>query len=94
MTFVKSERNWISTEDLFIAYFFVNFGNGSWRQAEAWIVLLAGAVEVNALAQGAARQFTLAVDRTPNLPIERRTLHHWAIFRSFIRLSVNTGVGT
>jgi len=26
--------------------FFLIFGDGSWRQAEAWIVLLAGAVEV------------------------------------------------
>jgi len=31
--------------------FFVNFGDSNWRQAEAWIVLLAGAVEVNALAK-------------------------------------------
>jgi len=38
--------------------FFCNFGYGNWRQAEAWIVLHAGAVEVNALAQGALRQFT------------------------------------
>ena len=38
--------------------FFVNFGNGNWWQAEAWIALLAGVVEVNALAQGALRQFT------------------------------------
>jgi len=34
------------------------FGDSNWRQAEAWNVLLAGAVEVNALAQGALRQFT------------------------------------
>ena len=33
---------------------FVNF----WWQAETWIVLLAGAVEVNALAQEALRRFT------------------------------------
>jgi len=38
--------------------FFVDFGDGNWRQAEASIVLLAGAVEVNALAQGALRQST------------------------------------
>jgi len=38
--------------------FFINLGDGNWRQAEAWIVLLAGAVEVNALVQGALRQFT------------------------------------
>jgi len=39
--------------------FFVNFGDGNWRQAEAWIVLLGGTVVVvNALAQGALRQFT------------------------------------
>jgi len=38
--------------------FFVNFGDGNWRQAKALIVLLAGAIEVNALAQGALRQFT------------------------------------
>jgi len=38
--------------------FFVNFGDGNWRQAETWTVLLAGAVEVNAHAQGALRQFT------------------------------------
>jgi len=39
-------------------FFFVNFGDGNWRQAEALIVLLAGSVEMNALAQGALRQFT------------------------------------
>jgi len=39
-------------------FLFVNFGDGNWRQAEAWIVLLPGAVEVNVLAQGALRQFT------------------------------------
>jgi len=38
--------------------FFYNFGDDNWRQVEAWIVLLAGAIEVNALAQGALRQFT------------------------------------
>ena len=38
--------------------FFVNFGDDCWRQAEAWIVLLVGEVEVNALAQGALRKFT------------------------------------
>jgi len=35
-----------------------NFGDGNWRQAEARIVLLAGAVEVNALPQGVLHQFT------------------------------------
>jgi len=35
----------------------VNFGDGNWRQAEAWIVLLAWVVEVNALAQWGLRQF-------------------------------------
>ena len=41
-------------------FFFVNFGDGNWRQAETWIVLLAGAVEVNALAALAqeTQQFT------------------------------------
>ena len=38
-------------------FFFVKFGDGTCRQAEAWIVLLAGMAEVNALAQGALRQF-------------------------------------
>jgi len=38
--------------------FFVNFGDGNWRQAEACIVFLSGEVEVNALAQEAVRQFT------------------------------------
>ena len=37
--------------------FLLIFGH-NWRQAEAWIVLLAGADEVNALAQGALRRFT------------------------------------
>ena len=36
----------------------VNVDDGNWWQAEAWIVLLAGPVEVNTLAQGALRQFT------------------------------------
>ena len=40
-------------------FFFVNIGDGNWRQAEACIVLLAGAVAVNALAQGGLRQFTV-----------------------------------
>jgi len=40
------------------SFFFVNFGDGNWRQAEAWIVLLVGTVEVSALAYGALRQFT------------------------------------
>jgi len=40
---------------LFLFYF---FGGGNWRQAEAWIVILARAAEVNAHAQGALRQFT------------------------------------
>jgi len=38
--------------------FVVNFDDGNWRQAEASIVLFAGAVEVNAPAQGALRRFT------------------------------------
>jgi len=37
--------------------FFLRFGDGSWRQAEVCIVFLAGAVEVNALAQRALQQF-------------------------------------
>jgi len=37
---------------------FLILGDGNWRQTEAWIVRLAGAVEVNTLAQGALRQFT------------------------------------
>ena len=54
-----------------------DFADSNWRQAEAWIVLPAGAVEVNALAHGALRRVTLwRVERTPNLLIERRTLHH------------------
>ena len=44
---------------IFLFYFiFLNFGDANWWLAEAWIVLLAGAVEVKALAQGALRQFT------------------------------------
>jgi len=43
-------------------------------------LFLAGAVEVNALAQGALRRFHSAVgDGTSNLPIERRALCHQAI---------------
>jgi len=37
---------------------FLNFGDDNWRQAEAWILLFAGAVEMNALAQAALRRFT------------------------------------
>jgi len=47
----------------------------NWQQAEAWLMLFVGAVEVNAL----AAIHSVAVNRTPNLPIERRTLCHWAI---------------
>jgi len=50
-----STRN---TKYFIIIMFFLIFGDGNWRQAEAWIVLLAGAVEVNALAQGPLRRFT------------------------------------
>ena len=32
--------------------------NGNWRQAEVWMMLFAGAVAVNTLAQGALRQVT------------------------------------
>jgi len=39
-----------------IFFFFVNFGDSNWWRAQAWIVLLAGAIEVNALAQGALQQ--------------------------------------
>jgi len=42
----------------YLVKFFINFGHGNLRQAEAWIALLAGAVEVNALIQGSLRQFT------------------------------------
>ena len=45
------------TQSVFFVVFLI-FGDSNWRQAEAWNVLLAGAVEVNALAQGALRQFT------------------------------------
>ena len=43
---------------IYLLLFFVNFGDGNWRQAKAWIVLLARAGEVNALAQGVLQQFT------------------------------------
>ena len=35
-----------------------DIGDGNWRQAKAWSLLLSVAVEVNALAQGALRRFT------------------------------------
>jgi len=38
--------------------YFLNFGDGNWRQAEASIVLIAGEVDMNAFAQGALLQFT------------------------------------
>jgi len=41
-----------------VLFFCFIFGDSNWRQAEAGIVLLAGAVEVNALVQEAVRQFT------------------------------------
>jgi len=40
-------------------------GDGYWRQAEAWNLLLARAVDVNALAQGALSHSV--VGGTPNL---------------------------
>ena len=39
-------------------YFYFIFGDHNWRQTEAWNLRLAGAVEVNALAQAALRRFT------------------------------------
>jgi len=55
-------------------YIFVNFGDRNWPKPE--MLHLAGAVEVNDLAQGALREFTQWLDRRPSLPIERRTLYH------------------
>jgi len=43
---------------IFEHFLLVNFGDGNWQQAEAWIVLRAEAAEVNAFAQGALQQFT------------------------------------
>jgi len=40
-----------------IHFFSFDFGWRQWRQAEAWILFLVGAFEVNALAQGALRRF-------------------------------------
>ena len=37
---------------------FFDFGDGNWRQVKAWNLLLAEAVEVNALAQETLRRFT------------------------------------
>jgi len=52
------------------------FVDSNWRQVEAKNSILAGAVELNALAQGALRLFTQwHVDRTTNLSVERRTLY-------------------
>ena len=42
----------------FWSVFLFILGDSNWRQAEAWALLLAGAIEVNALAQGALRRFT------------------------------------
>jgi len=66
----------------FLLIFYFDFGDRNWRQAEAWNLLLAEVAEVNALAQGAQRRFTQwPLDRTPNLPIGRRTVHHaeWCV---------------
>ena len=73
--------SWLRIERVHSIFFVVDFGDGSWRHTEAWIVLLAGVVKVNTLAQEALRQVTqwVAVDRTPSLPIGRRILYHWAI---------------
>jgi len=60
--------------------FFFFYGDGNWRQAEAWNVLLAGAVEVNVLAQGALRQFTqwLRIEH-PTFQLGGGHLNHCAI---------------
>ena len=72
--------NVFSNEKIQMYWTRVNFGDGNWRQAETWIVLLAGAVEVNALSPRSATAIhSVAMDRTPDLPIERPILYHWAI---------------
>ena len=53
----RGKRCYWKNQEMLLCYF-INFDDGIWRQAEAWIVFLAGAIDVNALAQGALRQFT------------------------------------
>jgi len=48
----------------------------NWRRAEAWNLFLAEALELNA---SALIGCSAVVGRTTNLPIEMRTLCHWAI---------------
>jgi len=49
----------------------------NWWQLEAWIMLLIGVVEVNALAQGVLWRFTQWLwSGIPNLPNERQMSHH------------------
>jgi len=54
-TETRSFKNSISVNT---SCMFSFFGVGNWWQAETWNLHLAEAVEVNALSQGALRQFT------------------------------------
>ena len=65
--------------------FFFNFSDGNWQQAETWVVLLAGAVEVNALAK--EYYGNSLSDRGSNTQPSRR-LHHWAIVTATFSLLV------
>jgi len=53
--------------------------NSSKQQAETWNLLPAGAIyDQHSCPRSATAVHLVAVYRTPNLPIERRTIYHWA----------------
>jgi len=62
--------------DTFFQYLF-DFGDDYRRQVEGRNLILAGTFEVKATT--VIHSLSVAVDRTFNLPIERRTLYYWAI---------------
>jgi len=59
-------------------FFFFNFGDGNWRQTAAWLTIFGrdGWGE-RSCPRSTTAIHSVAVDRSLNFPIERRTLYHW-----------------
>jgi len=74
-----------------IKFFLLIFGDSNWWQTIAWILLLAEAADVNALAQGVLRpslsgygSYTQPSDwEVGTLPLSY-CLPHWATFKKFL----------
>jgi len=58
---------------------YLSLGDGNWRQVEAWNLLLAGRVRWMLLLKERYGDSLCGSGRTPNLPIEKRTLCYCTI---------------